>query len=157
MAATSTPKPVVDLLYREVARALKMPDVIERLATQGGNELVGNTPAEFGDYISIYNFKQSVEDNATVPLYYENRIPEVELANKNLNPELESVLERAELDTEEESKLAREFPHEYDLITRDERLEKIAEDLIVEISLEEMTQAGEVLVKLLQIWACEGK
>ena len=47
VAPAGTPKLVVDLLYREVAKALKMPDVIERLATQGGNELVGNTPEEF--------------------------------------------------------------------------------------------------------------
>jgi len=51
VAPAGTPKPVVDLLYREVARALKMPDVIERLATQGGNELVGNTPEEFAQVI----------------------------------------------------------------------------------------------------------
>ncbi|MGH8620800.1 MAG: Bug family tripartite tricarboxylate transporter substrate binding protein [Burkholderiales bacterium] len=51
VAPAGTPKPVVDLLYREVARALKMPDVIERLATQGGNELVGNSPEEFAQVI----------------------------------------------------------------------------------------------------------
>jgi len=28
-----------------------MPDVVERLATQGGNELVGNTPEEFAQVI----------------------------------------------------------------------------------------------------------
>jgi len=89
------------------------------------------TKEVFGDYVSVYNFKQSVEDNATVPLFYENRIPEVELVNENLNPELENVLERAELDAEEETKLAREFPHEYDIITRDSRLEKIAEDIVL--------------------------
>ena len=33
----------------------------------------------FGDYVSVYDFQQSVDDGATVPLYYENRIPEVEL------------------------------------------------------------------------------
>lgn len=93
-----------------------------------GEEL---TKQVFGDYVSIYNFKQSVEDNATVPLYYENRIPQLQLANQNLNPELETVLERAELDADEEAKLAREFPHEYDLITRDERLETIAEDIVL--------------------------
>jgi len=36
---------------REVVRALKMPGVIERLATQGGNELVGNTPEQFAQVI----------------------------------------------------------------------------------------------------------
>jgi len=91
----------------------------------------GATKREFGDYISIYNFKQSIEDNATVPLFYENRIPQLQLANQNLNPELETVLERAELDAEEEGQLAREFPHEYDLITRDDRLETIAEDIVL--------------------------
>src|SRR6266852_6567334 len=41
--------------------------------------LVGEekTREVFGDYVSIYNFRQSVEDNATVPLFYENRVPEL--------------------------------------------------------------------------------
>ena len=46
-----TPQPIVERLHREVVKALKMPDVIERLATQGGNELVGNTPEEFARVI----------------------------------------------------------------------------------------------------------
>ena len=29
----------------------------------------------FGDYVSVYDFARSVEDGATVPLFYENRIP----------------------------------------------------------------------------------
>jgi type I restriction enzyme R subunit len=29
----------------------------------------------FGEYVSVYNFQQSVADGSTVPLYYENRIP----------------------------------------------------------------------------------
>lgn len=51
VAPAGTPKPVIALLYREVVEALKKPDVIERLATQGGNELVGNTPEEFAQVI----------------------------------------------------------------------------------------------------------
>ena len=51
VAPAGTPKPIVDMLYREVAKALKMPDVIDRLATQGGNELVGNSPEEFAQVI----------------------------------------------------------------------------------------------------------
>jgi len=30
----------------------------------------------FGDYMSVYNFAASVADHATVPLYYEDRIPQ---------------------------------------------------------------------------------
>jgi type I restriction enzyme, R subunit len=79
---------------------------------------------------SIYNFRQSVEDGATVPLYYENRVPELQLTNENLNEDMERLLEEAELDTEQERKLERDFAREYHLITRDERLEKVAEDIV---------------------------
>ena len=51
VAPAGTPKAIVNLLHREVVEALKKPDVIERLATQGGNELVGNTPEEFAQVI----------------------------------------------------------------------------------------------------------
>ena len=46
-----TPKSIIDRLYLEVAKALKMPDVIDRLGTKGGNELIGNTPTEFAELI----------------------------------------------------------------------------------------------------------
>lgn len=84
----------------------------------------------FGDYVSIYDFARSVEDGATVPLYYENRIPELQLTNDNLNEDMERLLEAAELDEDQEKKLEREFAREYHLITRDERLEIIARDLV---------------------------
>lgn len=53
LAPAGTPKPVVDRLYLETAKALKMPDVIERLATQGGNELIGSTPDQFAAVIKV--------------------------------------------------------------------------------------------------------
>ena len=84
----------------------------------------------FGDYVSIYNFQQSVEDKATVPLFYENRIPELQLTNESLNEDMEDLLEAAELDEEQEKKLEREFAREYQLITREDRLERIAQDIV---------------------------
>jgi type I restriction enzyme R subunit len=84
----------------------------------------------FGDYVSIYNFKQSIDDQAAVPLYYENRIPELQLKNPDLNEDMEELLEEAELDEAQAQRLEREFARAYHLITRDERLEKIAADLV---------------------------
>jgi len=84
----------------------------------------------FGDYVSVYNFKQSMDDGATVPLYYENRIPELQLTNDELNEDMERLLEDAELSEDQEKKLEREFAREYHLITRDDRLEKVAEDIV---------------------------
>lgn len=84
----------------------------------------------FGDYVSVYDFARSIEDGATVPLYYENRIPEVQLTNQELNRDLEELLEAAELDEDQEKKLEREFAREYHIITREERLEAIARDMV---------------------------
>ena len=88
------------------------------------------TKEVFGDYVSIYNFKQSVDDHATVPLFYENRIPELQLVNENLNDEMAELIEDAGLNEDQEKKLEREFSREYHLITRDDRLERIAEDIV---------------------------
>src|SRR5208337_1675983 len=87
------------------------------------------TKQVFGDYISVYDFQQSVDDGSTVRLYYENRIPELQLVNENLNEDMERLLEEAELDEAQERKLEREFAREYHLITRDDRLEAVAKDM----------------------------
>jgi tripartite-type tricarboxylate transporter receptor subunit TctC len=51
ITTAGSPKVAIDRLHIETVKALKMPDVIERLATQGGNELVGSSPAEFARLI----------------------------------------------------------------------------------------------------------
>jgi type I restriction enzyme R subunit len=88
------------------------------------------TKKTFGDYVSIYNFKQAIEDNATVPLYYENRIPELQLSNDDLSEHLADIVENADLDEEQAIAVEREFGRQYHLITRDARLDKVAEDLV---------------------------
>lgn len=84
----------------------------------------------FGDYVSVYDFARSVEDGATVPLFYENRIPELQLSNENLNEDMQRLLEEAELDVEQDKKIEREFARQYHLITRQERLEAVAKDIV---------------------------
>ncbi|NCO60345.1 MAG: hypothetical protein COZ70_08505 [Deltaproteobacteria bacterium CG_4_8_14_3_um_filter_51_11] len=102
------------------------------LAFTGTPLIVGEekTRQVFGDYVSVYDFQQSMADGATVPLYYENRIPELQLVNDNLNEDMENLLEAAELDEEQEKKLEQEFGREYHLITRDDRLEAVAKNLV---------------------------
>ncbi len=84
----------------------------------------------FGDYVSIYNFRDSIDDGATVPLFYENRIPELQLVNDDFDEELEDLLEAAALDDAQEKAVARQFSRQYQLITRPPRLEEIAADLV---------------------------
>ena len=84
----------------------------------------------FGDYVSVYNFRDSIADGATVPLYYENRIPELQLTNEDFDAELDELLEAAQLDEAQEKKVAHRFSRQYELITRPQRLEEIAADLV---------------------------
>jgi type I restriction enzyme R subunit len=84
----------------------------------------------FGDYVSIYDFQQSVEDGATVPLFYENRTPELHLDNPNLNDDIYELIEEADLSEDAEKRLERELGRQYHLITRDDRLETVAKDLV---------------------------
>ena len=85
----------------------------------------------FGDYVSIYNFAQSIEDGATVPLYYENRIPELQLDNEDFNQDMLRIIEEAGLDEDQERALERNLGRRYHILTRDDRLEKVALDLVV--------------------------
>jgi tripartite-type tricarboxylate transporter receptor subunit TctC len=52
VAPSGTPKEIVDLLYREIAKAVAQPDVRERLTTLGFDP-VANTPDEFGARIKL--------------------------------------------------------------------------------------------------------
>ena len=84
----------------------------------------------FGDYVSIYDFQQSVEDGATVRLFYENRTPELRLQNPTLNDDIYALIEAAELDENQEQRLEQELGRQYHLITRDDRLDTIARDIV---------------------------
>ncbi|MCF8542784.1 MAG: type I restriction endonuclease subunit R [Candidatus Nanopelagicales bacterium] len=88
------------------------------------------TRAQFGEYVSIYNFRDAIEDGATVPLYYENRIPELQLINESFSDELEQILNDAEVDDEAEGALVNAMGNQYMLLTRPERLKTIATDLV---------------------------
>lgn len=88
------------------------------------------TRREFGDYVSVYNFRDAIVDGATVPLYYENRIPELQLVNEAFDEELNALLDEADVDEEAEGLLVRRFAREVALIARPERLRTIARDVV---------------------------
>jgi type I site-specific restriction-modification system R (restriction) subunit len=102
------------------------------IAFTGTPLIVGEerTKEVFGDYVSIYDFQQSVEDGATVPLFYENRTPELQLVNPDLNEDIYRLIETAELDPEQEARLERELSRQYHILTRDDRLETVARDIV---------------------------
>ncbi|MBS3788974.1 type I restriction endonuclease subunit R [Candidatus Bipolaricaulota bacterium] len=88
------------------------------------------TKDEFGDYVSVYDFAASEEDGATVPLYYENRIPEINMDKELLEEGLDKIVEEYNLTEDEEDRLSREYSRQAKFLKRDDRLETIAEDIV---------------------------
>lgn len=96
-----------------------------------GTPLLGQerkTNAWFGEYVSEYNFLQSIDDGATVPIYYQKQIPEVVNQNETLSDEFYEIVEN--LDEESQEKLKQEYTKEIEIIKRDDRLETIAQHIV---------------------------
>jgi type I restriction enzyme R subunit len=88
------------------------------------------TKETFGNYVSIYNFNDSIQDKSTVPLYHDNRVPELKLVNPKLTKDIYDVIEDADLDEKEQEKIEKRLGSNYDILTRDDRLNVIAEDIV---------------------------
>ena len=84
----------------------------------------------FGDYVSRYDFKKSEEDGSTVKLVYDNRGEKLGITRTDLNDRIATKIEEAELDPDQEALLEKLLGQDYEVITADERLEKIAADFV---------------------------
>lgn len=89
----------------------------------------------FGDYISTYDFHRSVEDEATVPLYYDARGDKLGVAVGDLNDRIAAKLEELEaLDIDVEQRLEKELQRDYHIITSEKRLDQVARDFVMHYS-----------------------
>lgn len=89
-----------------------------------------NTRAVFGDYISIYDIQRAVEDKATVPIYYENRLVKLGLKAEErpkIDPNFEDATEGEELEHKE--KLKSKWAALEKIVGAEKRIKLIAEDL----------------------------
>jgi type I restriction enzyme R subunit len=84
----------------------------------------------FGTYISRYDFKRSEEDQSTVRLVYENRGEKLGIARPDLNDRIAKKIEEAELKPDQVAKLEKLLGKDYEVITADERLDRLADDFV---------------------------
>ena len=97
-----------------------------------GTPLLGSkrlTNQWFGDYVSEYNFAQAIEDGSTVPLFYSRRVPEVGLENNWLDTDIDKIVEEEDLNDREKELLENSSSRILEVIKRDERLDRIAQDI----------------------------
>ena len=90
-----------------------------------------NTLAVFGDYIDIYDINQAIEDEATVPIYYEARLAKLDLKEEErpkIDPEFEEVTEGEEASVKE--KLKTKWAQLEALVGAEKRLKLVATDIV---------------------------
>lgn len=90
-----------------------------------------NTRAVFGDYVSIYDIQQAVEDGATVKIYYEGRLAKLELDEKEkpkIDPEFDEVTEGEELEKKE--KLKTKWAALEAIVGTEKRVGLVARDIV---------------------------
>lgn len=87
------------------------------------------TQRVFGGYVSTYDFQKAIQDNATLPLYYDARGDKLGLTVEGLNEKLAAAIEAAEIeDADVAAKLEDEMKREYHVVTAEKRLRHIAHD-----------------------------
>ena len=90
-----------------------------------------NTRAVFGDYISIYDIQRSVDDRATVPIYYESRLARLALDEREkpkIDPDFEEATEGEEVERRE--RLKTRWVQLEAVVGADDRVRQIAEDVV---------------------------
>jgi type I restriction enzyme R subunit len=90
-----------------------------------------NTRAVFGDYVSIYDIQQAVEDGATVKIYYEGRLAKLELDEKEkpkIDPDFDEVTEGEEIEKKE--KLKTKWAALEAIVGTEKRVGLVAQDIV---------------------------
>ena len=84
----------------------------------------------FGNYVSRYDFERSRKDGSTIKLVYANRGEKLGVARTDLNNLIADKIEETELDPDQEALLDKLLGKNYEVITADERLDRIAADFV---------------------------
>ena len=106
-----------------------------------------NTRAVFGEHISIYDIQRSVEDGATVPIYYESRMAKLSLdegERPTIDEDFEEITEREEMESKE--RLKTRWAQLEAVVGSKKRLRLVAEDIIDHLERRCQTLEGKAMI-----------
>lgn len=107
-----------------------------------------DTRAVFGDYVSIYDIQDAVDDGATVPIYYESRLAKLDVDQTEidaLNAQVDEVVEDEE-DVASREKTKSEWAALEKLVGADPRLKQVAIDLVQHFEARISTIDGKAMI-----------
>ncbi|TLS66147.1 type I restriction endonuclease subunit R [Mariprofundus erugo] len=107
-----------------------------------------DTRAVFGDYVSIYDIQDAVDDGATVPIYYESRLARLDIKADEieaLNDEVEEVIEDEEdLSVREQTKS--KWAALEKLVGSGPRMQEVSEDLVIHFETRIASEPGKAMI-----------
>lgn len=107
-----------------------------------------DTRAVFGDYVSIYDIQDAVDDGATVPIYYESRLAKLDINQaeiEELSDQVDEVVEDEE-DVGNREKTKSEWSRLEKLVGATPRLKQIAADLVTHFEARTEATAGKGMI-----------
>ena len=106
-----------------------------------------DTRAVFGDYVSIYDIQDAVEDGATVPIYYESRLAKLDLNHEELETLSEQVDELVEdEETDQKEKTKGDWSRLEKLVGSEPRINQVAADLVQHFEARNATMNGKAMI-----------
>lgn len=108
-----------------------------------------DTQAVFGEYVSVYDIQQAVEDGATVPIYYESRLAKINLNEKvikEIDNEVEEIFNDTIDDLQVKEKAKGRWAQLEKLVGAEPRIKQVAEDLLSHFETRKLTQPGKAMV-----------
>ncbi len=118
-----------------------------------------DTRAVFGDYVSIYDIQDAVDDGATVPIYYESRLAKLDINQAELealNDDVEEVIEDEEDIASRESTKSQWAALEK-LVGSEPRLKQVAADLVSHFETRTAAMAGKGMIVCMSRGICVDK
>ncbi len=107
-----------------------------------------DTRAVFGDYVSIYDIQDAVDDGATVPIYYESRLAKLDIRQDEieaLNDDVDEVLDDVdEIDVREKTKS--QWAALEKLVGSEPRIEQVAKDLVAHYETRASAFPGKAMI-----------
>ncbi len=107
-----------------------------------------DTRAVFGDYVSIYDIQDAVDDGATVPIYYESRLARLDLNHEEieaLSAQVDEVVEDEEDDRQREQKKG-EWSRLEKLVSAKPRLQQVAKDIVEHFEARNQSTDGKAMI-----------
>lgn len=115
-----------------------------------------DTRAVFGDYVSIYDIQDAVDDGATVPIFYESRLARLDINREEINQLSEQVDEiiEDEEDTTVRERTKGEWSRLEKLVGAEPRLKRIAEDLVEHFETRNKAIEGKAMIVAMSRTIC---